>query len=161
MLHDPGRGAPLMKVRFRNPYYNRKDDELIVAPEGIYTGQYLYAGKKAALAVGNIVPIGSCPEGTVVCNVERAPGDRGKIAKASGDYCIVVSHTEDAGVTKIRMPSGGKKTISSDCRAMVRVPGVCDVAPQPSRREFGGVALHGGCSVVAASTRAVAIAAPY
>ena len=69
--------------------------------------------------MGNILPIGSCPEGTVVCNVERFPGDRGKIAKASGDYCIVVTHTEDTHVTKIRMPSGGKKTISSDCRAMV------------------------------------------
>ena len=32
VMHDPGRGAPVMNVRFRNPYHNRKDDEIIVAP---------------------------------------------------------------------------------------------------------------------------------
>ena len=54
-----------------------------------------------------------------MCNVERFPGDRGKLAKASGDYCIVISHSEDTGMTKIRMPSGAKKNIASTCRAMV------------------------------------------
>ena len=108
-----------------------------------------------------MLPISAIPEGSVICNVERYPCDRGKLAKVGGEYCTIIGHNPDARVTKIRLPSGSKKNLSADCRAMVRVPGVCDVAPQPSRREFGGVALHGGCSVVAASTRAVAIAAPY
>lgn len=32
LMHDPGRGAPVMKVRFKAVYHNRKDDEIIVAP---------------------------------------------------------------------------------------------------------------------------------
>lgn len=119
VMHDPGRGAPVMSVRFRNPYRNQKDDEIIVAPEGVYAGQYLYFGQKATLAVGNVLPVASLPEGTIVCNVERYPGDRGKLAKCSGEYVTIVSHNEDAGVTKIRMPSGSKKNIASTCRAMI------------------------------------------
>lgn len=119
--HDPGRGAPVMTVRFRNPYVNRRDDETIVAPEGVYSGQFVYFGKKAQLAVGNVLPIGEMPEGTIICNLERYAGDRGKIAKCSGEYVTIIGHNEDAGTTKVRMPSGQKKTIISNCRAMVGI----------------------------------------
>jgi hypothetical protein len=36
-------------------------------------------------------------------------GDRGSIARASGDYCIVVAHNPDTGVSRIKLPSGSKK----------------------------------------------------
>jgi large subunit ribosomal protein L8e len=121
IAHDPGRGAPLMKVRFRNPYKNQKDEEIIVAPEGVYSGQFVYHGAKAQLAVGNVLPVGNCPEGTILCNLERYPGDRGKIAKCSGEYCTVIGHNEDAGTTKLRLPSGSKKTIMSNARGMVGI----------------------------------------
>ena len=121
IAHDSGRGAPLMKVAFRNPYFNQRDEETIVAPEGVYSGQFVYFGKKAQLTVGNVKPVGQMPEGTIVCNMERYPADRGKIAKCSGEYVTIIGHNEDARTTKVRMPSGSKKTISSDCRAMVGI----------------------------------------
>ena len=71
------------------------DKELFVAAEGIYTGQFLYCGKKAQLVVGNTLPIGSMPEGSIICNVEAKLGDRGVLAKASGEYCILISHNPD------------------------------------------------------------------
>ena len=120
VVHDPGRGAPMMELKFRNAYKNQRDAELTVAPEGVYSGQFVYFGKKAQVAVGNVLPLASLPEGSVICNLERYPGDRGKIAKTSGEYATVIGHNEDAGVTKVRLPSGAKKTISSDARAMVR-----------------------------------------
>jgi large subunit ribosomal protein L8e len=119
VLHDPGRGAPVLAVHFRNPYVNRKDEEVIAAPEGVYAGQFLYFGSKSQLAIGNVLPVGEMPEGTIICNVERYPGDRGKIAKCSGQYATVIGHNEDTGFTKIRMASGSKKNISSDARGMV------------------------------------------
>ena len=33
--------------------------------------QFVYAGKKATLSIGNIKPIGEMPEGTIICNVEE------------------------------------------------------------------------------------------
>ncbi len=45
------------------------------------------------------------PEGSICCNVESTPGDRGSFARCSGDYVVVVSHDEDKGTTKVvKMP---------------------------------------------------------
>ena len=46
IIHDPGRGAPLAIVRFRDPYKYRKKDQLMVACEGMYCGQFIYCGKR-------------------------------------------------------------------------------------------------------------------
>merc|ERR1711934_635871 len=37
-------------------------------------------GRGASLAIGNVKNVGSMPEGTVVCNIERYAGDRSAIA---------------------------------------------------------------------------------
>jgi large subunit ribosomal protein L8e len=119
IIHDSGRGAPLAEVSFRHPVHYRHDKQLMVAAEGMYSGQYIYCGKKAELVIGNVLPVGQMPEGTVICNVEHRPGDRAVIAKASGDYAIVVAHNPDAGISRIKLPSGAKKVIPSNARAMV------------------------------------------
>lgn len=113
IIHDPGRGAPLARITYRDPYRYKLKHELLVAAEGMYTGQFIYSGKKAAMTVGNILPLSALPEGTIVCNVEAKIGDRGVFARASGDYAVIVSHDEDKGKTKLRLPSGSKKTVPS------------------------------------------------
>jgi large subunit ribosomal protein L8e len=87
----------------------------------MYTGQFVYCGKKAQIKIGNVLPLGSMPEGTTICNVEERPGDRGKISRASGDYATIVAHNKETGKTRIRLPSGSKKTVQSTCRAMIGV----------------------------------------
>jgi len=119
LLHDPGRGAPLARVTFRDPIRYKHQKETFIACEGLYTGQFIYSGKKATLTIGNVKNVGSMPEGTVICNIERYAGDRSAIARASGTYGIIVAHNVDAGLTRIKLPSGSKKLIPSSCRAMV------------------------------------------
>ena len=63
----------------------------------------------ATLSVGNCLPLGSVPEGTIVCGLEEKPGDRGKIAKASGNYATVIAQNPDAHRTRVKLPSGAKK----------------------------------------------------
>ena len=121
IIHDPGRGAPLAVVEFRDPYKFRKRKELFIASEGLFTGQFIYAGRRAQLSTGNVLPLGNIPEGTLVCSVESKPGDRGKLARASGDFCAVISHNPDTDKTRIRMPSGLKKVVSSRSRAMIGI----------------------------------------
>ena len=58
IIHDPGRGAPLAVVHFRDPYRYKTRKELFIAAEGVHTGQFIYCGKKAQLTVGNVMPIG-------------------------------------------------------------------------------------------------------
>merc|ERR1711941_87282 len=75
IIHDPGRGAPLAVVHFRDPYRYKIRKELFVAAEGMYSGQFVYCGKKAQITIGNVMPIGQMPEGTIVCNLEEKTGD--------------------------------------------------------------------------------------
>jgi large subunit ribosomal protein L8e len=143
IMHDPGRGAPLAKVVFRDCYRYKQRTEYFIAVEGMYTGQFIYAGSKgrfafvwvvafsysqkfnyliASLTVGNVMPVSSMPEGTIISNLEAKTGDRGSLARASGTSAIIIGHSEDGKKTRVRLPSGIRKTIPSACRGMV---GVC------------------------------------
>lgn len=121
VIHDPGRGAPLAQVVFRDPYRYKLNKELFPAIEGVYTGQFVYCGKNARLDIGNVLPLNSCPEGTVVSAVEGKTGDRGTIAKASGTSCIIVGHSDDGKKTRLRLPSGARKTVPSAARCIVGI----------------------------------------
>ena len=120
-MHDPGRGAPLAKVVFRDPYRFRLHTETFIANEGMYTGQFIYAGKKATLTVGNILPLSSVPEGTVVTNVEEKVGDRGALGRTSGNYVTIIGHNPDEGKTRVKLPSGAKKVLKSSARGMIGI----------------------------------------
>ncbi|KAM9897883.1 hypothetical protein OXX79_006629 [Metschnikowia pulcherrima] len=121
IIHDAGRGAPLAKVSFRDPYRYKMREETFIANEGVYTGQFVYCGAKASLNVGNVLPLGSCPEGTIVSNVEEKVGDRGALGRTSGNYVIIIGHNPDEGKTRVKLPSGAKKVISSDARGVIGV----------------------------------------
>ncbi|MEM3442400.1 MAG: 50S ribosomal protein L2 [Candidatus Bathyarchaeia archaeon] len=114
IIHDPGRGAPLALIRFENG-----ETCYTVVPEGVFVGQQIQMGGKAPAEVGNILPIGKIPEGTMICNIELRPGDGGKIAKSSGAYAIVVTHTAQG--TIIKLPSGKTKYVNDACRATIGV----------------------------------------
>lgn len=115
ILHDPGRSSPLVKIRLQN---NKKT--LMIAPEGIMVGDTLkFTGTKDC-EIGNVLPIGTIPEGYPVYNIEMKPGDGGKLVRAGGSNASVVSH--DAKGTIIRLPSGQFKTLHSQCRATIGIP---------------------------------------
>ena len=173
LIHDPGRGAPIVKVQFNNPYKYKKDNYQWTATEGTYTGQFIYCGKKgtftapacpqprrmlhasavlractaldgrrgppsphplaclltlrrfllvaAQLIPGNILPLESMPPGTVVNQVEKAAGDRSKYARTSGGFAQIIGHIENTGKTRLRLPSGQKKLVSSLARGAVGI----------------------------------------
>ena len=114
LVHDPGRGAPLAFVRFDNG-----ETCYTVTPEGVFKGQQISLGGKAPAEVGNILPLGKVPEGTMVCDLELRPGDGGKMARSSGAYATVVGHTPQG--TMIRLPSGRTRYVNDRCMATVGV----------------------------------------
>lgn len=65
------------------------------------------------------MPVGTMPEGAIVCNLEEKTGDRGRLARASGNYATVIAHNPDTKRTRVKLPSGAKKVIPSNNRAMV------------------------------------------
>ncbi|MCS7120905.1 MAG: 50S ribosomal protein L2 [Nitrososphaerota archaeon] len=114
VMHDPGRGSPIALIELEDgsAYYS-------VVPEGVYEGQIIELGGKAAVRVGNVLPIGRIPEGTMVCNVELKPGDGGKLVRSSGTYATVISHTPEG--TLLKMPSGKTCYINDECLATIGV----------------------------------------
>uniref|UniRef100_A0A8C1JCF7 Large ribosomal subunit protein uL2 n=1 Tax=Cyprinus carpio TaxID=7962 RepID=A0A8C1JCF7_CYPCA len=106
IIHDPGRGAPLAK----NCSLQLKASTL---------GSSSTVARK--LNIGNVLPVGTMPEGTIVCCLEEKPGDRGKLARASGNYATVISHNPETKKSRVKLPSGSKKVISSANRAVVGV----------------------------------------
>ena len=121
IMHDPGRGAPICEVAFHDPYRYKLKKELWVAVEGSHTGQFVYCGSKAQLAIGNVLPLSKMPEGTVISMCEEKAADRGRFARASGTSCMVVGHSDDGKKTRIRLPSGSRKSLPSTCRAIVGI----------------------------------------
>ncbi|XP_015761787.1 PREDICTED: 60S ribosomal protein L8-like [Acropora digitifera] len=75
----------------------------------------------ASLQIGNCLPIGVMPEGTIICNMEEKAGDKGKLARTSGNYATVVSHNPDTKKTRVKLPSGVKKVYNSANRAMIGI----------------------------------------
>uniref|UniRef100_A0A672FBI5 Large ribosomal subunit protein uL2 n=1 Tax=Salarias fasciatus TaxID=181472 RepID=A0A672FBI5_SALFA len=73
------------------------------------------------LNIGNVLPVGTMPEGTIICCLEEKPGDRGKLARASGNYATVISHNPETRKSRVKLPSGAKKVIASANRAVVGV----------------------------------------
>merc|ERR1712107_418261 len=71
IIHDNGCGAPCCEVVFHDPYRFKLQKKLWVAVEGLHTGQFVYCGSKAQLAIGNAMPLGKMPEGTVISMVRE------------------------------------------------------------------------------------------
>jgi large subunit ribosomal protein L8e len=65
--------------------------------------------------------VNALPEGTIVSNCEAKTGDRGSFARASGTSAIIIGHSEDGKKTRVRLPSGTRRTIPGVCRAMIGI----------------------------------------
>lgn len=111
IVHDPGRGAPVALVSFDGTEF------AVPAVEGMYVGQVIEMGGSAKPSAGNIVVLGSLPEGTAVSMIERVPGDGGTLVRTSGGYAVVMAQVGDR--TILRMPS--KKDVEVSARSLAVV----------------------------------------
>jgi large subunit ribosomal protein L2 len=113
IVHDPGRTAPLLKVRY--------DDGRVgyaLAPEGMSVDSKFSQGATIPVKQGNTLPLSEVPEGTPVFNIEAMAGDGGKFVRAAGTSATVVS--KGAKIV-IQLPSGQFKSFSPQCRATIGV----------------------------------------
>jgi len=114
LLHDPGRWVPLAKIVLENGV-----EFLTPAVEGMYVGQVITVGPGAEAKNGNILPIGSIPEGTQISNIEVRPGDGGKLVRSSGAYAVIVGRS--GRKTLVQLPSGKIKELPNNARATIGV----------------------------------------
>lgn len=117
-IDDPARDALLMGLVYDNGEKGR-----LLAPEGAAIGNYIEIGAQAKINIGNVLPLYRIPDGAYIFNIERSPGDKGKMIKTPGSYAIIVSKGKkgEKDVVYVKLPSKHTITLSSDCRAQVGV----------------------------------------
>ncbi len=113
IIHDPGKTAPIAIIGLE------KGKSSIIASEGLKVGDEIeFADDGKKIGRGNILPIGSIPEGIPICNIEVRPGDGGKLARSAGNGAAIISHGEK---TLIKLPSGKEKELDPSCRATIGI----------------------------------------
>ncbi|MDD5317469.1 MAG: 50S ribosomal protein L2 [Candidatus ainarchaeum sp.] len=110
----PERSSILMDIVFSD-----RTRLTLIAPEGAEVGGRVSVGSKADIEFGNVLPLGAIPEGLPVYNIEVAPGDGGKLVRASGGSGTIVSR--EKGLVYVKLPSKKVVTFDPRCRAQVGV----------------------------------------
>jgi len=117
--YDPNRTANIALINYRDG-----EKRYILAPEGLMVGQDIIAGETADIKVGNALPLGNIPVGTVVHNVELRPGKGGELARSAGSKVQIIGR-EDKYVM-VRLTSGEQRLILKTCYATIGEVGNSD-----------------------------------
>jgi len=117
--YDPNRSSNIALL-----HYTDGDKRYILAPLGLKINDRVVAGNEADIKVGNAVPIGRVPLGTMIHNVELKKGKGGQIARGAGAVAQVVAKEGDHA--HVRLPSGEIRLVRLDCYATVGQVGNLD-----------------------------------
>ncbi len=110
--YDPNRTARIALIQ-----YTDGEKAYIIAPSALKVGQTVVSGASAAPEVGNALPLGSMPLGTIIHNIEMAPGKGAQLARGAGTYAQVLA--KDPKFVTLKMPSGEMRMILATCMATV------------------------------------------
>lgn len=110
--YDPNRTARIALVT-----YEDGEKRYIIAPQGLTVGQTIYSGEGVTPDVGNALPLGKMPIGTIVHNIELQPGRGAAMARSAGTYAQLVAREEKYAV--LRLPSSELRRVLNTCVATV------------------------------------------
>ena len=114
-LHDPGRMTPVAIIR----YEDNGQKDLWLPPEGIYVDDEFIQARKGSVKVGNVLPLGELPLGTIVFNIESTPKDGGKFARSSGVGALIIE--KEKNKVQVQFRSKKRKWINRDCLCTIGV----------------------------------------
>jgi large subunit ribosomal protein L2 len=117
--YDPNRSAYIALL-----HYADGEKGYILAPQRLRVGATVQSGDDVEIAPGNTLPLARMPVGTVVHNVELAPGRGGQMGRAAGAAIQLMA--KEAGMATLRLPSGEMRMVRAQCRATVGAIGNAD-----------------------------------
>lgn len=123
--YDPNRSARIALL-----YYADGEKAYILAPDGLEVGRTVLSGEDAAPEVGNALPLGKIPVGTVIHNIELRPDQGAKMVRSAGSFAQLTSR--EGTYVVIKMPSGEVRRILAACKATVGSVGNSDHALERS-----------------------------
>jgi large subunit ribosomal protein L2 len=117
--YDPNRSAYIALL-----HYADGEKRYILAPGRLRVGATVESGANVDIRVGNSLPLGNMPSGTVVHNVELTPGRGCQLARSAGVGVQLLA--KEGGYVTLRLPSGEMRMVRAECRATVGTIGNSD-----------------------------------
>lgn len=112
LINSLAHSAPLVKILIDNKTF------INCAAQGIYQGQEIEVGGDK-VEVGNIVALKHTSIGDKVFNIEKRPGDGGKMIRTSGGYATILK--KEKGHVIVVMFNKKEVKLHENCRATVGV----------------------------------------
>ncbi len=110
--YDPNRSSNIALV-----HYLDGEKRYILHPRGLRVGTTVMSGPEADIRVGNALPLGKIPLGTVVHNIELKPGKGGQMARSAGAGVQVVA--KEGKYVAVRLPSTEVRRVLDTCMATI------------------------------------------
>ncbi len=123
--YDPNRSSRIALL-----VYTDGEKRYILAPNGLQVGHQLVSGSGSAPEIGNSLPLGEIPLGTIVHNIELQPGKGGAMARSAGSFAQLAAREGKHVV--LRLPSGETRMVLTTCRATIGAVGNSDHALEKS-----------------------------
>lgn len=110
--YDPNRSADVALL-----VYQDGDKRYILAPLGLKVNDTVVSGANIDAKVGNSLPLGSIPVGTLIHNLEIKPGRGGQMVRSAGNAAVVLA--KDGELIQVKLPSGETRVFDARCKATV------------------------------------------
>jgi len=110
--YDPNRSARVALV-----HYQDGEKRYILAPVELKPGDPVMAGPEADIRPGHALPIQNIPVGSVLHNIELAPGRGGQLVRSAGGSAQLLA--KEGPYAQVRMPSGEVRMVQVRCFASI------------------------------------------
>jgi large subunit ribosomal protein L2 len=117
--YDPNRTCDIALI-----HYTDGDKRYILAPLGLKKDDTIASGKGTEARLGNALPLGEMPAGTIVHNIELTPGKGGQLVRGAGSGAIVSAKEGD--YVFLKLPSSEVRRVRADGMATVGQVGNAD-----------------------------------
>jgi large subunit ribosomal protein L2 len=117
--YDPNRSANIALVQ-----YEDGEKRYIIAPVGLKVGDTVISSASADIRPGNTLPLEAIPVGTIIHNIELAPGKGAQLVRAAGNSAQLMA--KENGYAQVRLPSGEVRMIALNCLATIGQVGNID-----------------------------------
>jgi large subunit ribosomal protein L2 len=114
--YDPNRSSRIALIEYADG-----EKRYILAPEGLKAGNKVESGAQLEPNVGNCMPLGVIPPGTVIHNIEMQPGRGGQLCRSAGVGATL--NAREGRWAQVTLPSGEVRRLPSSCRATIGVLG--------------------------------------
>lgn len=114
--YDPNRSSRIALIEYADG-----EKRYILAPEGLKAGNKVESGPSLEPNIGNTMPLGSIPPGTVIHNIEMQPGRGGQLCRSAGVGATL--NAREGRWAQVTLPSGEVRRLPSSCRATIGVLG--------------------------------------